>query len=119
MSSSGGLRTTLPALTLTGAWSMPSRAVAVNTAMNATDFEVLVTTGAGAIAIALPVAPSTGRMAAVKKVDAGAGTVTVTPAAGTLDGAVSQPLAGQNTGILVQFDGANWWTVAEIAPSIL
>jgi len=119
MSSSGGITTTVPRLTVTGAWSMPSRAVAVNTAMTATDFELLVTTGAGAIAITLPAAPSVGRIVAVKKVDAGAGAVTVTPAAGTLDGAANQPLAGQNTGILVQFDGANWWTVAEIAPTIL
>jgi len=119
VSSSGGITTTVGRLTVTGAWSMPTRAVAVNTAMTATDFELLVTTGAGAIAVTLPAAPSTGRMAAVKKVDAGAGTVTVTPAAGQLDGAASQPLAGQNTGILIQWDGANWWTVAEIAPTIL
>jgi len=47
VSSSGGITTTVPRLTVTGAWSMPSRAVAVNTAMSATDFELLVTTGAG------------------------------------------------------------------------
>lgn len=98
---------------------MPTRAVAGNTAMTATDFELLVTTGAGAVAITLPAAPSVGRMAAVKKVDAGAGAVTITPAAGQLDGAANQALAAQNHGVLVQWDGANWWTVAQIAPTIL
>lgn len=119
MSSSGGLLTTLPRLTLTGPWSMPVRSVAVNTAMTATDFELLVTTGAGAIAVTLPAAPSAGRIVAVKKIDAGAGQVTVTPAAGQLDGAASQNLNAQNVGIYVQWDGANWWTVAQVALTIL
>jgi len=98
---------------------MPTRAVAGNVQMSATDFELLVTSGAGAIAITGPAAPVAGRLVAVKKVDAGAGAVTFTPAAGTIDGAASQILNAQNLGILAQFDGVNWFTVAEIAPTIL
>jgi len=98
---------------------LPVTAKAANYPMVAGDSTVLVTTAAGAIAITLPAAPVTGRVVWVKKVDAGAGTVVITPAAGTLDGAASQTLTGQNTGIMVQFDGANWWTIAEIAPTIL
>ncbi len=119
MSSSGGLRTTLPSLTLTGALGLPTVAKAANYAMGAADFEVLVTTGAGAVTINPPNPSATGRLIAVKKVDAGAGAVAVTPLAGTLDGAVSQSLAAQNHGLLAQFDGTNWFTVAEIAPTIL
>lgn len=119
MSTSGGQPATLGRLTLTGALGLPTRAVAGNAQLSAGDFAVLVTTGAGAVAITLPAAPAAGRVCAVKKVDAGAGAVTVTPAAGTLDGAANQQLAAQNHGVLVIFDGANWFTVAEIAPTIL
>jgi len=119
VSSSGGLRTALPSLTLSGALGLPQRAVAVSAQVSATDFALNVTTGAGAVAITGPAASAAGRLIAVKKVDAGAGAVTFTPAAGQIDGAANQVLAGQNTGILVQFDGTNWFTVAEIAPTIL
>lgn len=119
MSSSGGLQTAFGTVTVTGPFALPTRAVGGNTAMSGTDFALNVTTGAGAVTITLPAAPAAGRLAQVKKVDAGAGAVAVTPAAGTLDGAASQSLAAQNHGVIVQFDGANWFTIAEIAPTIL
>ncbi len=119
MGTSGGLITSASSLTVGGALTLPTVAKAANYPMTATDLAVKVTTGAGVITITLPPAPVAGQVCAVKKVDAGAGTVTVAPAAGTLDGAASQSLAGQNTGIMVQFDGANWHTIAEIAATIL
>ena len=119
MSTSGRSTLAGTSITSTGSLVLPTVAKAGNYAMTATDTAVMVTTGAGAIAITLPPAPVPGRLCAVKKVDAGAGTVTVTPAAGTLDGAANQVLAAQNHGVLVQFDGANWFTVAEIAATIL
>lgn len=119
MSSSGGLQTVFTAVRVTGPFALPTRAVGGNTAMSGTDCALNVTTGASAVTITLPAAPVAGRIAQVKKVDAGAGAVAVTPASGTLDGAASQSLAAQNHGILVQSDGTNWFTIAEIAPTIL
>lgn len=119
MSSSGGVPTALGNVTLSGALALPERAVAVNTAMTATDFAIQATGGAGGITVTLPAAPAPGRLCSVKKVDAGVGAVTVAPAAGTLDGAASQALGAQNVAVLVQFDGANWQTVAQVATTIL
>jgi hypothetical protein len=119
VSSSGALGAGPVAALAAGRLILPTTAKAANYPMTAADTGVMVTTGAGVITVTLPAAPETGRVVWVKKVDAGAGTVTVSPAAGTLDGAASQSLAGQNTGIMCQWDGAKWLTVAEIASTIL
>jgi hypothetical protein len=93
-------------------------AKAGNYQLGAADFAVMVTTGAAAVAITLPAAPAAGRLVAVKKVDAGVGAVTVTPAAGTIDGAANAVLGAQGHGVLLHFDGANWWALAAITAAI-
>jgi len=119
VSSSGGLRTALPSLTLSGALSLPVRSGAANTTLTTADFGFRATAGAGGITVTLPAAPVVGQLIAVKKVDAGVGVVTVAGNGATIDGAASQPLTNQLDGILIHFASPNWYTVAEIAPVIL
>lgn len=123
LDSTGATRITLDdgsgEMVLFGQLALRQRAVSTTQALTARDCVLLATGGAGGITLTLPATTNGGRLIAVKKVDAGAGAVTVTPAAGTLDGAASQALTAQFYGIVVTWDGANWWTVAEIAPTIL
>lgn len=104
--------------TPTGRIVFKTVAKAVTYAASATDFAIMGTGGAGGITITLN-SGTTGQVYVVKKVDAGAGAVTVAASAGNIDGAATQVLAAQNDGIVCQYDGANWWTLAEIDASIL
>lgn len=80
--------------------------------MVANDAGVFVTTGASAIVITLNHGNGTGAMQFVQKVDAGAGSVTLTPDVGTIDGAATKSLNVQNMSALCAYDGANWHIVA-------
>lgn len=78
-----------------------------------TDSVILATGGAGGINVNLP-APAgvgAGTMYGVKKVDAGAGAVTIVPGAGTIDGGASVALATQNQGAICINDGTNWFVL--------
>jgi|GEM_PF-3713469 len=88
-----------------------------------TDGVVLATGGAGGIAVTLPAladaydaATQSGQVLLVKKVDAGAGAVTVDGSgAETIDGGANVPLANQyDTALLVA--GPNEWSLA--APTV-
>lgn len=79
--------------------------------MVATDFAVYVTTAASTIVITLK-SNGTGTIQVVQKVDAGAGSVTLTPDVGTIDGAASKSLNVQNMSAMCQFDGTNWHVIA-------
>ena len=119
MSASGGILTAVAGLTVGGSLKMPVRSVAANNVMTVNDFAIRGTGGAADITVSLPAAPPVGMLAAVKKVDAGVGRVLVSGNGATIDGAATQPLTNQLDGILVQFAGPNWFTVAEISAAIL
>lgn len=80
--------------------------------MAANDSLVLVTTGASTIVVTLNHGNGAGTIQTVKKVDAGAGTVTLTPDTGTLDGAATKSLNVQNMSAVCIFDGTNWQIIA-------
>ena len=76
------------------------------------DFCILYGTVGGAITLLSPVG-RTGRIVMIRH-NAGAGNVTITPAAGLIDGAATLVLtsvAANDSAILVS-DGANWWQLA-------
>lgn len=86
----------------------------------AKDPVILATTGAGALAILLP--QTTDQMAkvyAIKKIDAGAGTVDITAQGGDLiELAPVYQLAAPLEGIIIVSDGGtpigNWWIISMI-----
>jgi hypothetical protein len=84
-------------------------------AMAATDSGVLADATGGAFTVTLPAAPVLGQLVWVKKTDASVNAVTVQPAAGTIDGAASQPLAAQNVGVLCVRGAAQWFVIADNA----
>jgi len=64
----------------------------------------------GATIVTLPTA-SPGRAMTVKKIDATANTVTITPQSGTIDGDATLVLVSRNQVARLQSDGTNWWVV--------
>lgn len=77
------------------------------------DSVTLATSGAGGITLTLPTAVgNTGLQLIIKKVDNGAGAVTVDGnAAETIDGAANYVLPAQYDALTVVSDGANWVVV--------
>lgn len=90
------------------------RTTAVGTTLTDNDYVLLVLGATGAVAVALPsgalVQP--GRTYTVYK-DAAAQTITITPAAGTVDGGANTTLAsGAIHAKRFVNDGINWFTIA-------
>lgn len=71
---------------------------------------VLGTAGAGGWTATLPAA-SLGTQVVVKKIDSGAGTITVSPASGTIDGAASVALIVRYDSVWLESDGTNWFVL--------
>jgi hypothetical protein len=90
-----------------------SRSVAASGAITAFDQVVLGTGGGGGITLTLPTAASMiRRILTIKKIDAGAGAVTIDAAgAETIDGALTRVLAAQYDFVEIYSDGATWWVV--------
>lgn len=82
-----------------------------NYAMSSPDGTVLANAAGAAIGVTLP-AHSAGRVVRVEKIDASLNQVTVTPTAGTVDGAANKVLKVRWEGRTFQSDGTNWFTVA-------
>lgn len=86
----------------------------------AKDPVILATTGAGALAILLPFTNvQLAKAYMIKKLDAGVGTVDITPQAGDLiEGAPVYQLAAQYEAIIIVSDGGvpigNWWIMSMI-----
>ena len=74
---------------------------------------ILVTTAAVAIVVTLPVAANNpAKVYAIKKIDAGVGTVDITPqGAELLDGVTPYQLLAQYDTVIIANDSANWWVV--------
>jgi len=74
------------------------------------------TTGAAALALTLPLAANNpSKVYVVKKVDAGVGTVDITPGGAELveNGAVYQLVAQYDT-VIIGNDSANWWLLSVV-----
>lgn len=84
-----------------------------NYTATATDHTILCDATGGAFTITLPAAAShTGRIYAIKKIDASVNAVTIDGnASETIDGALTQVIATQYTNLQIQSDGANWWII--------
>lgn len=65
---------------------------------------------AGAVAVALPSAPTAGTIYIIKdgKGDAGANNITITPAAGTIDGAATLVLSSNYARATLMYNGTEW-----------
>ena len=68
---------------------------------------VFATAGAGGFTVTLP-ASTIGSQVVVKKVDAGAGTITITPTSGTIDGSASSTIVTRYVSLTFVADGTNW-----------
>ena len=97
-----------------GPLTWPIRALSAATTLLTSDVVCHITTGAGALVITLPSASIKGLLLHIKKVDSGAGAVTVTPASGdTIEGAATQSLAAQyNSTMLIAGGGTVWYKMA-------
>ena len=106
--------------TSTGIWSaaigvLPlsrlnaTRPIAVSTTYTAASGDiVLATAGAGGFTVTLPTV-ALGAFVTVKKVDTGAGTITVSPASGSIDGASTYSLVVRWDSVDLYSDGSNWF----------
>ena len=68
------------------------------------------TTAAFTVTLVTPVG-NQGLIQTVKKIDASVNVVTITPAAGTIDGAASTTISTQYGAVTVQSDGTNYWVL--------
>lgn len=88
------------------------QAKSANYPMVVGDYGVYATGGAGGITITLK-NNGIGTVQFVKKVDAGAGAVTVAADVGTIDGTATKALAAQFNSFLCGFDGTNWQIISK------
>lgn len=113
---------TPPVLTADRIWDFPdadgtvlinrvlSTAIGVTAANGQT---ILGTSGVGGITVTLPATPVQNDRITIKKVDAGAGALTVDGNGNTIDGLATQPLGTQWEYMTVESDGTNWFIVAQ------
>ncbi len=101
-----------------GTWKGPNRVNALSSAsytvLDADGYDTLLyTTGGTNRTCTLPaVGTNTGRIIQIKKVDSGSGTVAISPASGTIDGASSVTIIRQYDQVTVMCDGTNWHIVS-------
>lgn len=76
------------------------------------DFEIQASASGGAFTVTLSAGALFAQIVVVKKTDSTGNAVTVSPGAGTIDGAASVTLTGQYQALLVQWDGSNWQVLA-------
>jgi hypothetical protein len=71
---------------------------------------VLATGGVSGITLTLP-SPTAGKIFNIKKVDAGVGTITLSPPSGTIDGAASKVITSQYDSLTITSDGTNFFII--------
>jgi len=113
-----GIGTTNPVSTLQVSGSF-STAIVKKTAsytVTVNDYTILCNNASGAITISLPTAAGcAGRMYAIKKISGGIGNNVVIAGFGgteTIDGATTYTIVNQNTSIILQSDGNNWYILS-------
>lgn len=96
-----------------GSFGAKVTAKSANFTADATTFTYLCTTGAGGITATLPAASGcTDRIYNFKKVDSGAGALTIDGnASETIDGSLTYSLASQWDKVTIQCDGSNWYVI--------
>lgn len=97
-----------------GSLALAIRTVTGNYSATATDNTILANTTSGAITISLPAAGSiTGRIYTIKKIGTGGidNQLTISPAAGTIDGGSSYVIYNDWTYVTLQTDGSNWYVI--------
>jgi hypothetical protein len=96
----------------TQAQFMTNRTVVTTTpyAVLPTDYYLAVTTASLAITIDLPASPGTNRLIIIKDLsgNAAVNNITVTPAAGTIDGLANYIINSNYQAIQLLYDGTNW-----------
>jgi hypothetical protein len=108
-----GNGTTLSAATagtdyLAPSGAAPSKVTAQSSTYSATAGDiVLATAGAGGFTVTLP-ASTANRQVTVKKVDNGAGTITIATTSGNIDGAATATITTQYVSFTMVADGTNW-----------
>jgi len=97
-----------------GSLSMAIKSVAANYTVTGADNTILANTTTGAITVTLP-DPATfaGRIYTIKKIGTGGidKELTITPAAGTIDGGSSYIIYNDWTYVSLQTDGSNWYVI--------
>lgn len=89
-----------------------TQSLAANYTVQQGDSVILVSAAGGARAITLPAAAAAmGKLIAVRKTEGGANTVTLTPAAGLIDGAATLVLTAAAPRATLVSDGTNYYTV--------
>lgn len=78
-----------------------------NYTATSSDFLILVDATAGNLVITTP--QNAGQVLNVKKIDASANTVTITPASGQIDGAATKVISTQYTNVQFESNGVNSW----------
>lgn len=89
------------------------RSVSASTTITTSDYAILANSTAGAIAVTLPAASTvTGRIFFVKRVNAGANSVTVDPfGSETIDGAATHVLSAQWARVEFISNGSAWFII--------
>jgi hypothetical protein len=86
----------------------PNRVTAQSANYNAIAGDiVLATAGGGGFTVTLPASTISSQIV-VKKVDGGAGTITITPTSGTIDGSASATITTRYVSLTLVADGTNW-----------
>ena len=90
------------------------RSVSASTTITTSDYAILANSTAGAIAVTLPAASTvTGRIFFVKRVNAGANSVSVNPVGGeVLDGAPWHTLSAQWARVEIISNGSAWFIIS-------
>jgi hypothetical protein len=93
---------------------MAIKTVSANYTATAADNTLLVNTTGGAYTITLPTATGfAGRIYTIKKIGTGGidNQLTITPAAGTIDGGANYIIYNDWTYVTLQTDGSNWYII--------
>jgi hypothetical protein len=99
---------------IAGSLSMAIRTVTSNTTAAASDNTILANTTSASITVTLPdPANFAGRIYTIKKIGTGGldKELTITPAAGTIDGGSSYKIYNDWTYVTLQTDGTNWYII--------
>ena len=110
----GSAGTANSTMQVSGSLSLAINTITGNYTITANDNTVLANTTSGSITITLPSSTSiAGRIYTIKKIGTGGidNDLTITPAAGTIDGGASYKIYNDWTMVALQTDGSNWYII--------